>query len=128
MDQYLGVLKKYAEFDERARRKEFWMFALFNILITIVLNIIDSVVVMGITGGIPVLGLLYGLAVLVPNIAVAVRRLHDTNRSGWFILLGLIPCVGLILIVFFIEDGTKGSNKFGSDPKGGERVADELTS
>ena len=119
MNWYLEVLKKYAVFDGRARRKEYWMFFLFNIIISIVLGIIDGVVgTSGATGSIGLLGGLYTLAVLIPGIAVAVRRLHDTSRSGWWILIGLIPLVGaIVLIVFMVQDGTPGENQFGKNPK-----------
>ena len=129
MDQYLAVLKKYVEFDGRSRRKEYWMFVLFNFVFSLVLGIVDQVAgLTNATGGIAPLQTLYGLATLLPAIGVAIRRLHDTNRSGWFILLAFIPCIGaIILLVFLIEEGTKGSNKYGSDHKGGDRVVDELT-
>jgi uncharacterized membrane protein YhaH (DUF805 family) len=119
MNWYLEVLKKYAVFDGRARRKEFWMFFLFNIIISIVLGIIDGVVgTTGAAGSIGLLGGLYGLAVLIPGIAVAVRRLHDTSRSGWWILIVLVPLAGvIILIIFMVQDGTPGENQFGKNPK-----------
>ena len=123
MDQYLAVLKKYAQFDGRARRKEFWMFVLFNVLVSVGLSVVDTIVTNRIVG-FPLLGTIYSLAVLVPSIAVGVRRLHDTGRSGWFILIGLIPCIGvIILIVFYAEEGKSGSNQDGTDPKAGERDA-----
>jgi len=118
---YVDVLKnKYTLFTGRARRKEFWMFTLFNILVSLVISIAAAIL-----GNIPVLGvifaflpLVYCLAVLVPGIALGIRRLHDTNRSGWFLLLCLIPFVGgIILLVFFVLEGTKGQNQFGPDPK-----------
>ena len=126
IDQYLAVLKKYVVFDGRARRKEYWMFALFNLLISIALAVVDQVTgLANAAGGFSPLQTVYGMAVFLPGLAVAVRRLHDTNRSGWFLLLVLIPCIGpIILLVFNIEEGTKGSNQYGSDPKGGERDSD----
>jgi len=111
MDWYLDVLKKYAVFEGRARRKEYWMFFLFNIIIAVVLGIIDGIL------GIGVLSAIYMLAVLVPGIAVTVRRLHDTGRSGWWILIGLVPIVGLVLLVFMFLDGTPGPNKYGPSPQ-----------
>jgi uncharacterized membrane protein YhaH (DUF805 family) len=85
-------LKKYAVFDGRARRKEYWMFLLFNLLIAIVLNLIDTVSGLSkATGGIGPLGTLYSLAVLLPGIGVSIRRLHDTGRSGWFLLIVFGP-------------------------------------
>jgi uncharacterized membrane protein YhaH (DUF805 family) len=119
MNWYLEVLKKYTVFNGRARRKEYWMFFLFNIIISIVLGIIDGIVgTSGAVGALGLLGGLYTLAVLIPGIAVAVRRLHDTSRSGWWILIGLIPIIGVIvLIIFMVQDGTPGENQFGKNPK-----------
>lgn len=120
MHWYLDVLRKYVQFSGRARRTEYWMFTLFNVIISIVLTLIDTMVLgTGTTlGGSPLLASIYGLAVLLPSIAVGCRRLHDTNRSHWLILLGLIPLVGgIILIVFFATEGTKGANQYGPDPK-----------
>ena len=121
MNWYLEVLKKYAVFGGRARRKEYWYFALFSMLISIALTILD-----GVTGFLSVetgMGLLigiYSLAVLIPSIAVSVRRLHDTNRSGWWLLIALIPLIGVIvLIVFFFSDSQPGVNKYGLNPKAG---------
>jgi uncharacterized membrane protein YhaH (DUF805 family) len=117
MDWYLGVLRKYAEFKGRARRREYWMFVLFNIIISVVLSIIDRVI-----GnpemGLGILGTLYALAVLVPSIAVGVRRLHDTNRSGWWLLISLIPCIGfVVLLIFMVQDSQAGDNQYGLNPK-----------
>ena len=114
MNWYLDVLKKYAVFTGRARRKEYWMFVLFSVIVTIVLSLVE-----GIVGGPGVLSGLYALAVLIPSIAVGVRRLHDTGRSGWWILIGLVPLVGIIvLIVFFVADSQPGTNQYGPNPKG----------
>lgn len=114
MNWYLDVLKnKYATFTGRARRKEYWMFFLFNILIAIGLGIIEAV--LGIPG---ILGMIYALAVLVPGIAITVRRLHDTGRSGWWILIGLIPLIGaIILLIFMVLDSQAGDNEYGPNPK-----------
>lgn len=121
MNWYLQVLKKYADFNGRARRKEYWMFVLFNLIFAIAAMVIDSVI--GLT--VPSLPygyiyLLYTLVTLVPSIAVAVRRLHDLGKSGWFLLIALIPIVGAIwLIVLFATEGVRGDNQYGSDPKNG---------
>jgi uncharacterized membrane protein YhaH (DUF805 family) len=113
MNWYLAVLKNYAGFSGRARRTEYWMFILFNFLISIAISVVERILGIGGT-----LGLLYSLAVLVPGIAVGIRRLHDTNRSGWWLLLALIPIVGwIVLIVFAVQEGTHGANPFGPDPK-----------
>ena len=110
---YLEVLKKYAVFSGRARRKEYWMFLLFNIIIGLVLGGIAWL-----AGGPDVLGSIYGLVVLIPGIAVSVRRLHDTDRSGWWLLIGLIPLIGaIVLLVFMAQDSQPGANQYGPNPK-----------
>ena len=117
MSWYLTVLKKYAVFSGRARRMEYWMFFLFNTIIAFVLGFVE-----GLAGGPGVLGSLYGLVVLIPGLAVSVRRLHDTNRSGWWLLIGLIPLIGtIILLVFMVQEGHPGENQYGSNPKLAER-------
>lgn len=120
MDWYLEVWRKYAIFSGRARRKEYWWFFLINLLVSIGLAIVD-----GITGsfsaetGMGLLGSLYALAVLIPGIAVSVRRLHDTERSGWWLLLAFVPVVGaIVLLVFLVQDGKPGANQYGVNPKG----------
>ncbi len=113
MNVYLDVLKKYAVFSGRARRTEYWMFFLFNLLIAFVLGAIE-----GIFKGSGLLGTLYSLAVFIPSLAVGARRLHDTNRSGWWLLISLIPLIGvIILIVFLVQDSQPGENKYGPNPK-----------
>jgi uncharacterized membrane protein YhaH (DUF805 family) len=127
MDWMLMPLKRYADFNGRSRRKEYWMFALFTFIVYIVLY---ALMFMGMdyeTGQPGVLGMLamgllglFALGVLVPSIAVAVRRFHDQDKSGWFVLLALIPFIGgLILLVFMCLEGTRGPNRFGEDPKAG---------
>jgi uncharacterized membrane protein YhaH (DUF805 family) len=122
MQWYIDVLKKYAVFGGRARRKEFWMFTLFSIIISLILAIIDRVAGLDYNSGRNgVLQSIYGLAVLVPTLAVSWRRLHDTNRSGWWMLLYL-TCIGIIvLIVFWAIEGNAGDNQYGPDPKAAER-------
>ncbi|RZQ56045.1 DUF805 domain-containing protein [Pseudidiomarina tainanensis] len=119
MNWYLAVLKKYAVFSGRARRSEYWFFVLFNVIIGFVLGFIDGILGLGNPeAGVGVLGTIYSLAVLIPSIAVGVRRLHDTDRSGWWLLIGLIPLIGaIVLIVFFVMDSTPGDNRFGPNPK-----------
>ena len=118
MNWYLEVLKKYAVFSGRARRKEYWFFVLFNIIISIVLAVID-----GVTGsfspeaGMGLLGGIYTLAVLIPGIAVSVRRLHDTERSGWWLLIYLVPLGAIVLLVFTAQDSKPGQNQYGANPK-----------
>ena len=105
MEWYLKVLKQYADFDGRARRKEYWMFLLFNIIVSILIGIISGVL------RLPILGNLYTLAVLVPSIAVGVRRMHDTGHSGWFLL---IPFYNLYLACI---EGDQSANPYGENPK-----------
>ncbi|MBX2864678.1 MAG: DUF805 domain-containing protein [Leptolyngbyaceae cyanobacterium MAG.088] len=114
MEWYLKVLtEKYADFEGRARRSEFWYFVLFNILASIVLSIIDGV--LGTNG---ILGGIYSLGVLVPSVAVGARRLHDTGRSGWWQLIALIPLIGpIVLIVFCVQEGSFERNAYGPSPK-----------
>ena len=117
MSWYLQALKKYADFSGRARRKEYWFFVLFNIIVSIVLSVIDVTLGLG-AGGFGVLSGLYSLAVIIPSIAVSVRRLHDINKTGWWILIGFVPLIGIIvLLVFALMGGTQGDNEYGPDPK-----------
>ncbi|MCB9904161.1 MAG: DUF805 domain-containing protein [Planctomycetes bacterium] len=121
MNWYLEVLKKYAVFTGRARRKEYWMFVLFNWLISLALTFVDSLVfgyAWDGSQGIAILNTVYSLAVLIPSLAVGIRRLHDTDRSGWWLLINLIPILGWIwFLVLMCLDGTHGSNRFGVNPK-----------
>ena len=115
MHWYFEVLQKYTLFTGRARRSEFWYFVLISVLIGLVLGMLDAVIRKVI--GFGPLGIVYGLAVLVPGIAVSIRRLHDTDRSGWWLLLGLVPLVDLVLIVFLVEDSMASTNRYGQNPK-----------
>lgn len=112
------ITKKYFQFKGRARRKEFWYFVLFNVIIALVIGIIEVMVSGGNTYQSPgALSSLYTLLVLIPSIAVTVRRLHDNNRSGWWYLMNFVPIVGpIILLIFLVQKGTAGENRFGSDP------------
>ncbi len=116
---YLPVLKRYNVFYGRSGRKEFWLFVLINFIIAIILSIIDSIIgKVGPFGMFGVLGTLYSLFVLVPGLALSVRRLHDTGKSGWLLLLGFIPVIGfLILLYFYIQEGTPDSNEYGPNPE-----------
>jgi uncharacterized membrane protein YhaH (DUF805 family) len=120
MEWYLAVLRKYAVFTGRARRREYWMFTLVNVLISIALGIVDAIIGTDFGAGYGILGTIYGLAVLIPSLAVGVRRLHDTGRTGWWLLIGLVPCAGfIVLIVFYAMDGQRWDNQYGPDPKAG---------
>src|SRR5215213_11033512 len=117
---YLEALKKYAVFSGRSRRTEYWYFVLFNLIVSIVLGWIDALLGTGGSyAGAGVLSGIYGLAVLIPTLAVTVRRLHDIDRSGWWILIGVVPLIGaIVLLVFAWLDGTLGINRYGPNPKG----------
>jgi len=105
-------LTQYAGFSGRARRSEYWWFALASFLASVVASIIDTAI------GVSILEWILTLALLVPSLAVAVRRLHDTGRSGWWLLIGLIPLVGaIVLLVFFCQDSRPGTNQYGPSPK-----------
>jgi uncharacterized membrane protein YhaH (DUF805 family) len=124
MQWYTDVLlKKYAQFSGRARRKEFWMFVLISTIISIILSFIDRLIGTGYSNGSGgLLQSIYSLAVLLPTIAVGVRRMHDTGRSGWWVLINLIPCIGWIwYIVLAAQEGVAGDNQYGPDPKAAER-------
>jgi uncharacterized membrane protein YhaH (DUF805 family) len=119
MQWYTDVLKRYVDFSGRARRQEFWMFTLINVIIFAVLYVIDLII--GTNG---VLAGLYALGTLLPSLGVTWRRLHDTNRSGGWYFISFVPCVGgIILIVFLATEGTVGDNQYGPDPKAAERGA-----
>lgn len=119
MNWYLEALKKYVVIDGRARRKEYWFFVLFYIIIVFVLGFIDGMT--GISSGLYGVGLLssiFALAMIIPSITVGVRRLHDTDRTGWWILLAFIPLIGGIwLLILFVLDSTPGDNKYGPNPQ-----------
>jgi uncharacterized membrane protein YhaH (DUF805 family) len=119
MNWYLSVLKRYVAFDGRARRQEYWMFTLISVIISLVLMAIDHAMgTVSASAGIGTLGAIYALAVLLPSLGVTVRRLHDTDRSGWWLLICLVPLIGgIVLLVFLCIEGTRGSNRFGPDPK-----------
>jgi uncharacterized membrane protein YhaH (DUF805 family) len=119
MNWYIDAWKNYVNFQGRARRKAFWMFALFNIIAIVALTFVEGLIGLRGEGGYGILSGLYSLAVILPALALAVRRLHDTGRSGWWILLGLIPLVGpIVLIVFYVTDSQPGTNQYGPNPKG----------
>ena len=113
MDWYLKVLKNYVGFQGRARRKEYWMFYLFNAIISIILLIVQSVAHLD-----SLLTSLYSLAVFLPSLAVTFRRLHDTGRSGAWIFIALVPIVGaIVLLVFACQDSQANDNQYGPNPK-----------
>ncbi len=118
------MTKKYAKFDGRARRAEYWFFVLFSIIAQIVLGFL-----IGVIGGliqlpletIQLLANLVSLAFFLPGLAVCIRRLHDIGKSGWWVLIVLIPIIGaIILLIFEVQEGNRGPNQYGPDPKAGE--------
>lgn len=118
MHWYISVLKKYAVFRGRARRKEYWMFTLFNTLISFAVGLVDGILSVITSTDQSILSAIYLLAVLIPSIAATTRRLHDTGRTGWWQLIGFIPIIGtIILIVFLAKDSQPGSNAYGPNPK-----------
>lgn len=118
----LEVLENSFHFSGRARRREYWMSVLFSVIASIVLGIVDGVTgLTALNGSIGVLGLAYALAIVIPSLAVGARRPHDIGRSGWWMLLGLVPLVGaIVLIVWYASEGTRGDNAYGADPKLGD--------
>ena len=142
MDWMLMPLRRYAEFSGRSRRKEYWMYVLFLAIVGVIIGIVEKVLELSdaFAGNGPITTI-FSLVTLIPSIAVGVRRLHDTDRSGWWVLLpapgyivmiagavsmnlsymfmggALVGICGLVLLVFFVLDGTKGMNRFGDDPK-----------
>ena len=128
MNWYLKVLRQYADFSGRARRKEYWMFVLFNSIFAIAAMLLDNL--FGITmGNIPYgpIYIMYGLALFIPGLAVLVRRLHDTGKSGWMVLISLIPLIGGIwLLVLLVTDSESGTNKWGENPKSNDEEIEEI--
>jgi uncharacterized membrane protein YhaH (DUF805 family) len=120
MNWFLRVLKKYAVVSGRAQRAEYWYYCLFYLLIFCGLAIIDAVTGMfSAEAGVGVVSGVFALVMVVPSITVGVRRLHDTSRSGWWLLVGLIPVIGgFVLLVFTVQDSTPGDNAYGPNPKG----------
>ena len=113
LDWYKKVLSQYADFSGRARRSEYWYFALCNFLISLVLSVVGQWVSI-----VTWLAYLYSLAILIPSLAVGVRRLHDIGKSGWYYLIALIPLIGQIwLIVLWCQDSQPVANKWGENPK-----------
>lgn len=118
MDQYIDAFRKYAVFSGRATRKEYWMFTLFNLLVFIILKFVLPII------NLELLGTLYGLFIIVPSLAIGARRLHDTGRTAWWLLLNLIPLLGsAVLMAFAVLDSQTGTNIYGPNPKGETYVA-----
>lgn len=120
MNWYIDVLKKYTVFDGRAQRAEYWYFILFHLCAIIILSIVDGILgTVHPVSGIGYIGMIYMLAVLLPAIGVGIRRLHDTGRTGWWLLISFIPFIGpIVLLIFFVQDSAPGDNEYGPNPKG----------
>lgn len=116
---YTYALKNYAKFSGRARRREYWFFVLFTVLVSIGLSIVDGIIgTFDSQSGYGLLSGLYSLAVFIPSLAVSVRRLHDIGRSGWWLLIGLIPLIGaIVLLIFFVMDSKKQGSEYGAPRK-----------
>ena len=118
MNWYLGVLKKYAVFNGRAQRAEYWYFVLFSTIVSIVLMVLDAMTgTLDAQTGYGLLSGLYTLAVFIPGLAVSVRRLHDIGKSGWWLLIALIPLIGAILLIVWFATDSKEDNQYGKNPK-----------
>lgn len=121
MNWYLGVLKKYAVFSGRAQRAEYWYFVLFSIIVSIILVILDGMLgTINEQSGYGLLSGIYSLAVIIPSIAVATRRLHDIGKSGWWQLIALIPILGAIVLIVWLATDSKEDNQYGINPKMGD--------
>lgn len=114
---FIKVLKEnFANFSGRARREEYWYYSLAVFVISAILSVLSKAGIVGVIFSI--LSFLFSLCILIPGLAVSVRRLHDTGRSGWWLLICLIPLIGqIVLLVFMVTEGQKGENKWGDDPK-----------
>lgn len=119
MKYYIQALKNYAVFNGRARRSEYWFFALFNVIALVLAAILDNLLGTAIEGvGYGAFYIIYSLAVILPSLGLLIRRLHDTGRSGFWIFIGLIPLVGgIVLLVFLVQDSQPDENEYGQNPK-----------
>ncbi|HVN14070.1 MAG TPA: DUF805 domain-containing protein [Kineosporiaceae bacterium] len=111
------LTQKYADFTGRARRSEYWWFVVFSIIVGIIASIIDSIIRTRWNNGYGLIQMLANLALIIPGLAVGARRLHDTGRTAWWLLIGLVPIVGyIVLLIFFVQD-SQGENQYGQSPK-----------
>ncbi|WP_370295061.1 DUF805 domain-containing protein [Rossellomorea marisflavi] len=131
MSWFLKSLKQYADFRGRARRQEYWMFSLFSIIFGLALYFVILISLIIDSMGLGILGFLlfgiYYLAIFVPSLAVTVRRLHDTGRSGWWYFISFVPLAGgIILLVFCCLDSENGNNQWGSNPKNSDSAIEAI--
>ena len=119
MEWFLKVIREYANFEGRARRKEYWMFTLFSTIFGLAALLLDFLIMTEFEFFLPVIIMIYGIGLIIPSIAVTIRRLHDTGNSGWMYLVSFIPFIGGIwLLVLTVLDSTYGENEYGPNPKG----------
>jgi len=112
-----SCFKGYVRFSGRASRSEFWYFALFVVIALLVLGIIEAIIVSAQPDAVPFLTLVFNLATFLPQLAVSVRRLHDIDKSGWWVLLGAVPLIGfIVLLIWYARRGSAGANAYGPDP------------
>lgn len=124
MEWFIMALKRYAVFSGRSRRKEYWFFYLFNVLILFGIVIVEAALDLSDPEGFGPLSAIYFLAMFIPGLAVTVRRLHDTNRSGWWFLISFVPLIGFFALLFFaLSEGDSGTNAYGPDPKASAEIA-----
>jgi len=113
MEYFIDAFRKYADFSGRATREQYWMYILIYVVISVVLSIIDAAMAT------VVLSAIFSVVMLVPSISIATRRLHDTGRSGWWQLIGLIPLLGIIILIVLLVQDSHGDNEYGPSPKPG---------
>jgi len=127
MNWYLDVFKKYAVFSGRTQRAEYWYFVLFNLIVSIILTVSDIMLgTYNVQADSGLLSGIYGLAVIVPSLAVGARRLHDIGKSGWWQLILLIPIIGIILLIIWFATDSKEDNKYGVNPKKMDEPSNEI--
>ncbi|WP_232666902.1 DUF805 domain-containing protein [Pseudonocardia sp. TRM90224] len=118
MQWFLKGLRPYADFSGRARRQEYWMYILFYTIFVLALVAVDAVLIyLTDSRWSLILSMIFSLAMLIPTLAVTVRRLHDTDRSGWWYLISFVPFGSIVILVFTVMEGTRGANQYGPDPK-----------
>ena len=121
VEAYLKMLNNYAVFTGRSRRRDYWLAYLMNVIIIVVLNVLAFIIPF-----IVYVSSLYSLAVLVPGIALSIRRLHDISKSGWWLFIGFVPIVGAIILLVFFATDSEGDNEYGPNPKAAETVTFDI--
>ena len=118
MKWFIETMKKTFNFSDRSRRKEYWMFMLIATLLMLAFTLVDAFAGLELAEDVGILSTLFSLILIIPSLSVTFRRLHDTGKSGWWILISLIPIIGwIVLLVFTVQDSENGVNRFGSNPK-----------